>query len=77
MQPPIPGLESYLTSNSGNFDPKLRAALDAGVDPRLIRTIGLDAAIKTTQGANKGKAGAQEFLSGFSSSLSGLPARRS
>lgn len=75
MQPPIPGLESYLTSNTGNFDPKLRAALDAGVDPRVIRALGLDAAIKAHQRVKAGKTGAQEFLSDFSSSLGGLPTR--
>ena len=75
MQPPIPGLESYVSSGSANFDPRLRAALEQGVDPRLIRSIGLENAIKTTQGAKKGAAGAQDFLSGFSSSLGTLPAR--
>ena len=31
MQPPIPGLESYVSSGSANFDPRLRAALEQGL----------------------------------------------
>ena len=48
MQPPIPGLESYLPSGAGggmsggagNYDPRIRELLAKGVDPRVIRTLG-------------------------------------
>ena len=73
MQPPIPGLESFVgTQYSGatsNFDPRIRELLAAGVDPRTIRTFGLELAGPTSsvlgkakKGAGRGQEAAQVFL---------------
>jgi hypothetical protein len=72
MQLPIPGLESFsqasATGGAGNYDPRIRQLLEAGVDPRLIRTIGVEGASKTTQGtkgATEALGSAQGFLGDF------------
>jgi hypothetical protein len=80
MQPPIPGLESYLSSGAGggmsggagNYDPRIRELLAKGVDPRVIRTLGTENAGRTVQGAK----GTQEFLGNFVSGLGALPVGR-
>ena len=65
MQPPIPGLENYLQSGTGNYDRQIRELLRAGVPPNVIRAIGPEAAAKTLKGAGD----AQTFLSGFARDL--------
>jgi hypothetical protein len=65
MQPPIPGLETYVQSGTGNYDRQIRELLAAGVSPSVIRAIGPEAAAKTLKGAT----GAQSFLSGFAKDL--------
>lgn len=72
MQLPIPGLESFSQANApggaGNYDPRIRQLLEAGVDPRLIRTIGVEGASKTSQGtkgATEALGSAQGFLGDF------------
>lgn len=72
MQPPIPGLESYLSSGSGNYNAKIRELLAQGVDPRVIRALGTEGA---GQASKAGKS-AQQFLGTFTSGLSTLPAGR-
>lgn len=80
MQPPIPGLESYLPSGAGggmsggagNYDPRIRELLAKGVDPRVIRTLGTENAARTVQGTK----GAQEFLGNFAAGLGALPVGR-
>lgn len=81
MQPPIPGLESYLptgastgmSGGAGNYDPRIRELLaKQGVDPRVIRTLGTENAGRIVQGSK----GAQEFLGNFASGLGALPVGR-
>lgn len=72
MQPPIPGLESYLSSGSGNYDAKIRELLAQGVDPRVIRALGKEGAANVSKGAK----GAQEFLGNFASGLGAMPTGR-
>lgn len=72
MQPPIPGLESYLSSGSGNYDAKIRELLAQGVDPRVIRALGTEGAANVSKGAK----GTQEFLGNFASGLGAVPTGR-
>ena len=72
MQPPIPGLESYLSSGSGNYNAKIRELLAQGVDPRVIRALGTEGAANVS----KGTKGAQEFLGNFASGLGAMPTGR-
>ena len=65
MQPPIPGLETYLQSGTGNYDRQIRELLSAGVPPNVIRALGPEGAAKTLKGAGD----AQTFLSGFAKDL--------
>jgi hypothetical protein len=65
MQPPIPGLETYLQSGTGNYDRQIRELLSAGVPPNVIRALGPKGAAKTLKGAGD----AQTFLSGFAKDL--------
>lgn len=73
MQPPIPGLESFVgTQYSGatsNFDPRVRELLAAGVDPNTIRRLGVEGAGLASsgvrgakKGVGRGKEAAQVFL---------------
>jgi hypothetical protein len=65
MQPPIPGLETYLQSGTGNYDRQIRELLSAGVPPNVIRALGSEKVAKTLKGAGD----AQTFLSGFAKDL--------
>jgi hypothetical protein len=65
MQPPIPGLETYLQSGTGNYNRQIKQLLDAGVHPNVIRALGPEAAARTLQGAGN----AQTFLSNFARDL--------
>ena len=65
MQPPIPGLENYLQSGTGNYDRQIKELLSAGVPPNVIRAIGPEAAAKTLKGAGD----TQTFLSEFAKNL--------
>lgn len=72
MQPPIPGLESFVgTQYSGatsNFDPRVRELLAAGVDPNTIRRLGVEGAglaSRGVRGAKKGVGRGQEAAQVF------------
>lgn len=72
MQLSIPGLESFnqaaASSGPGNYDARIKQLLQAGVDPRLIRTLGVEGASRTaqgTKGATEALGTAQGFLGDF------------